>query len=43
MRLDREQGNRGKNSTLSPKKGLVRVNPGSVSILLGVLAGEGVL
>lgn len=33
--MDRRQGNRGKNSMLIPKKGLIRVNPRATSILLG--------
>lgn len=33
--MERRQGNRGNNSMLSPKKGLIRVNPRATSILLG--------
>ena len=41
MGLDRRQDSKGKNSTLSPKKVLMRVNPGALSILLEVPAGVG--
>lgn len=33
--MDRRQGNRGNNSILSLKKGLIRVDPMATSILLG--------
>lgn len=41
MGLDRRQDSKGKNSTLSLNKGLIRVNPGAVSILSEVPAGVG--